>query len=95
MDGKCYLGAMKPGDGQGHRSCAVLCLRGHLPPMIATTQPDGTTGYHLLVIDGTTELSDEVLAMVARPVRIAGMVAHDYEGLSVLYAKSEDITPSE
>ncbi|MBL0921605.1 MAG: hypothetical protein IBJ10_05685 [Phycisphaerales bacterium] len=34
VDAKCFLGAMKPGDGLGHRSCAALCVEGGIPPML-------------------------------------------------------------
>ena len=33
IDPKCFLGAMKPGDGKTHKACAALCLRGGVPPM--------------------------------------------------------------
>ena len=32
VDSKCFLGAMKPGLGKSHRSCAALCLAGGIPP---------------------------------------------------------------
>jgi hypothetical protein len=32
VDPKCFLGAMKPGDGKTHKACAALCLRGGIPP---------------------------------------------------------------
>lgn len=35
VDGKCHLGVMKPGEGPLHRDCAVRCLLGAVPPMIA------------------------------------------------------------
>jgi hypothetical protein len=34
VDAKCYLGAMKPGDGRTHRGCARLCLKGGMPPAV-------------------------------------------------------------
>lgn len=33
VDPKCFAGAMKPGEGKTHKACAVLCLRGGIPPM--------------------------------------------------------------
>jgi hypothetical protein len=37
VDPKCFGGAMKPGDGKSHKACAVLCLRGGIPPTFVTT----------------------------------------------------------
>ncbi|MDI1289202.1 MAG: hypothetical protein PSX37_04520 [bacterium] len=36
VDSKCYLGAMKPGTGPVHRSCAALCLAGGIPAGLVT-----------------------------------------------------------
>lgn len=36
VDSKCYLGTMKPGDGKTHKSCAILCLRGGIPPLFVS-----------------------------------------------------------
>src|SRR5437762_1463955 len=33
VDIKCHSGAMKPGDGKTHKACAVLCIRGGIPPV--------------------------------------------------------------
>lgn len=37
VDSKCFLGAMKPGTGPVHRSCAALCLAGGIPAGLVTT----------------------------------------------------------
>lgn len=90
IDGKCYLGAMKPGDGFGHRACATLCLQGGLPPMFAAEGETGTTLYPLLIVDDSTELDDATLSKVARRVRIqarTGTVA----GLPVLFTNADAI----
>jgi hypothetical protein len=41
VDPKCFGGAMKPGDGKTHKACAVLCLRGGIPPTLVTA--DGSS----------------------------------------------------
>lgn len=69
IDGKCYLGAMKPGDGFAHRACAVLCLRGGLPPMFAESgQSQGR--LPLLIIDGKAQIPSEQYHLVATRVRL-------------------------
>jgi hypothetical protein len=92
VDGKCFLGAMKPGDGFAHRSCAVLCLRGKLPPMFATIDADGKSNYHLLVVDGTSELSENTLELVALRVQIEGRLTRPYKGLSMLTTTEQGIS---
>lgn len=49
LDSKCYLGAMKPGDGLGHRACANLCIRGGIPPMLWWQDEDGVDRYALVI----------------------------------------------
>ncbi len=35
-DGKCYAGAMRPGNGLSHKACANLCLVGGIPPVFVS-----------------------------------------------------------
>ncbi|MDF1809983.1 MAG: hypothetical protein P1U42_09840 [Phycisphaerales bacterium] len=91
IDGKCYLGAMKPGDGVGHRSCAVLCIRGGLPPMFAAETPDGSKIYYLLMIDGSTNYSEESLGLVGRRVSLTAKHS-TLLGLPILDSSNSQIT---
>lgn len=92
VDGKCYLGAMKPGEGIGHRSCAILCLRGGLPPMFVARTQSGDILYYLLIVDHSTTLTEEMLRLVGTPVRLRGNVALMH-GIPILEADMEHITP--
>ncbi len=47
-DGKCYLGAMRPGVGLAHKACANLCIAGGAPAVLVTTEP--VEGTRFLVI---------------------------------------------
>lgn len=38
VDSKCFLGAMRPGDGLVHRACAILCVQGGVPPVLVISQ---------------------------------------------------------
>jgi hypothetical protein len=49
MDPKCYLGAMKPGEGKAHKACAALCIRGGIPPMYRVFDAEGRPHLMLLV----------------------------------------------
>ena len=76
LDGKCYLGAMKPGDGKAHKACALLCLDGGLPPMFADTRDPATADIRLLVFgDSGSQLPVEYRGLVAEPVVITGKAA--------------------
>jgi hypothetical protein len=77
IDAKCYLGAMKPGVGRGHKACATLCVRGGIPPMLASRGADGGVRYHLLVNETgmalTGERLEELLPLIAEPVEVTGV----------------------
>ncbi|MBL8745309.1 MAG: hypothetical protein JNK58_03025 [Phycisphaerae bacterium] len=73
MDAKCFLGAMKPGEGATHRSCAILCITGGIPAMLVTRDEHGAASYHLLVSqDGEGPMPTEFVQMVGEPVTVTG-----------------------
>lgn len=88
VDGKCFLGAMKPGDGKGHKACATLCIQGGLPPMFASDRP--MPQLPLVLVDGSTELPHSILGLVGEPVRISGEMSK-IGTLSILSIDSNDI----
>ena len=90
IDGKCYLGAMKPGDGLGHRACALLCIRGGLPPMFVAESEVGEILYPLLIVDGSTHLEEPNLSKVACRVRVRGQIGH-IDGMPVISTTSDQI----
>lgn len=49
VDSKCFLGVMNPGERTVHRDCAVRCLAGGVPPMLAYRDD---TGVHLALLLG-------------------------------------------
>lgn len=85
VDSKCYLGVMKPGNLKTHRSCAVRCISGGVPPVLLVRRDDGTARYLLLVDEDGGAVNDRVLDMVAEPVEITGEVRW-IGGLEVLSA---------
>lgn len=72
IDSKCYLGAMKPGEGKTHKQCATLCIQGGIPPMFVTLDAAGRRAYYLLVDPQGAPLDDRILPYVADPVEITG-----------------------
>lgn len=74
IDPKCYFGVMKPGKGKIHRSCAVRCISGGIPPVFATTDGNNVAQYFLLTdLDGKP-INDQILSYVGQPADITGMV---------------------
>jgi len=74
VDYKCYLGAMKPGDGKAHKACAMLCIGNGIPPMLVTTGSDGRPRYLLLVDGARGAVGARVVELAGEPVEVWGEV---------------------
>tara|TARA_R110000787_G_scaffold25308_7_gene71160 strand:+ start:897 stop:1688 length:792 start_codon:yes stop_codon:yes gene_type:complete len=74
IDPKCYFGVMKPGKGKIHRSCAVRCISGGIPPVFATTDGNNVAKYFLLTDLEGNPINNQVLSHVGKPSDITGMV---------------------
>lgn len=77
LDSKCYLGAMKPGDGKQHKACAMLCIRGGIAPMLYTTDwrssdRPGIPGYALVLSNAGGPLDEAMIALVGEQIEITG-----------------------
>ncbi len=48
VDPKCFFGVMKPGYSKIHRSCAIRCISGGIPPVLAISQQGDFTDYYFL-----------------------------------------------
>lgn len=93
IDPKCHLGAMKPGSGRAHKGCAVLCLRGGVPPMFVSRSESGEISYHLLTAPDRHPLSPLLYDRVGEPV----FVSADREmwgDLSVLKVGPDGVRPA-
>ncbi|MGC9943041.1 MAG: hypothetical protein ABSE48_14515 [Verrucomicrobiota bacterium] len=74
VDSKCYLGVMNPGQLVPHRDCAILCISGGIPPVLLVRQKIGPPIYLVLVSADNKPVNQQVLDLVAEPVRITGEV---------------------
>ncbi|MGH9464819.1 MAG: hypothetical protein ACRD0X_04185, partial [Thermoanaerobaculia bacterium] len=71
VDGKCFLGVMKPGRGKPHRDCAARCLAGGAPPLLWV--PGGAAGYTFLLVDERGRaLGGDLADWVGEPVEVEG-----------------------
>ena len=90
VDPKCYAGTMKPGEGKPHRSCAIRCISGGIPPVLVTTNEAGQHSYFLLLGPNGAAINEQILDRVADPVSVQGRLAR-YDDWYVLYADPQDI----
>jgi hypothetical protein len=71
-DPKCFLGVMKPGDGRPHRSCAIRCVAGGIPPLLYVNNGHGQRNGYVLVGAQGEPINDQVLGYVGKGVHVRG-----------------------
>ncbi|MBO0322263.1 hypothetical protein J0X14_08150 [Muricauda sp. CAU 1633] len=72
VDPKCYFGVMKPGYGKIHRSCAVRCISGGIPPVLATKDNEGNDRYVLLTDSSGNPINEAILNYIGKPAKVTG-----------------------
>jgi hypothetical protein len=92
LDSKCYLGAMKPGDGKQHKACAMLCIRGGIAPLLYPTEapsPAGTSmrRYALVLSNSGGPLDEDTLALVGEQIDLLGIPGRIGD-LDILFVES-------
>ncbi|GAB5408454.1 MAG: hypothetical protein BalsKO_08190 [Balneolaceae bacterium] len=86
LDPKCYFGVMKPGEGKIHKSCAIRCISGGIPPVMRVLQSDGINyDYYLVKEENGEEINKEVLPFVAETISVSGMssIQHGWNVLEI------------
>ncbi len=91
IDPKCYFGVMKPGKGKIHRSCAVRCISGGIPPVLATTDNNNMAQYFLLTDSNGRPIHQDVLPFIGKPSEITGIV-EKMEDWYLLKINTKDIS---
>jgi len=74
IDPKCYFGVMKPGFGKIHRSCAVRCISGGIPPVLATSDNNNIAEYYLITDENGNAIHDMILPFIGKPSEVKGTV---------------------
>jgi len=73
LDPKCYFGVMKPGEGKIHKSCAVRCISGGIPPVMRQDPgEEGAYRYYLMVDQKGQSINKTVLPFIAEQVQLKG-----------------------
>lgn len=88
VDSKCFFGVMNPGNLKPHKSCAIRCISGGIPPVFLVRDTGGQAHYFLLVSRRGGQVNQDVLNLVAEPLRIPGEVIQ-YDNLLILKADPE------
>ena len=74
VDSKCYLGVMKPGLRKIHRSCAIRCISGGIPPLFVVSTKEGQERSFILLSEQGQAVNQHVLKFIAKPMEISGYV---------------------
>ncbi|NER16083.1 hypothetical protein [Spongiivirga citrea] len=90
IDPKCYFGVMKPGKGKIHRSCAVRCVSGGIPPVLATTDKNNISEYFLITDLNGKPINKDILEYIGKPSEITGIV-EKMEDWSIIKIQVSDI----
>ena len=77
VDTKCWLGAMKPGEGKTHKECATLCIAGGIPPSLVTRDSEGRAFWLLLTSRDGGRIGDTLLQFVGDFVETRGELVRD------------------
>lgn len=71
IDPKCYFGAMNPGYGKPHLSCAVRCISGGIMPVLKYSE-NGKEKFAVLLSANGKPANEQVISVIGLPVKITG-----------------------
>jgi hypothetical protein len=74
VDPKCFFGVMNPGYNKIHRSCAIRCISGGIPPVLAIREKGIFTDYYFVTDENGEPINKEILQFVGLPVTVSGEV---------------------
>lgn len=78
IDPKCYVGAMKPGEGKTHKACATLCIKGGIPPVLLVKDQYASSifeeRFYLLLDEKGNPVLDTILPFIGDQVKLQGRV---------------------
>ncbi len=86
VDPKCYFGVMKPGEGKPHRSCAIRCIAGGIPPVFHTD----SGGYMVLLGDDFQPVNQQVLSIVGDQINLGGQLVQ-FDDWKILLIKRDKL----
>ena len=91
VDSKCWLGVMNPGIRKTHRACAMLCIKGGIPPiLVGRRQSDSTDPSPQSEFFIGNPVNEQILDFVAFPVQLSGTLSR-IAGRNFVYVDVESI----
>jgi hypothetical protein len=82
---------MKPGEGKVHRDCAIRCILGGIPPMMAVKNDRGEANYYILLGENGEPVNRAVQDFVGVPVEINARLVQYDDWIIAYIGKKEDI----
>jgi len=74
VDPKCFFGVMNPAYNKIHRSCAIRCISGGIPPVLAVRENGIFTDYYFVTDEKGAPINKEILQFVGIPITVSGAV---------------------
>lgn len=74
VDPKCFFGVMNPAWKKIHRSCAIRCISGGIPPVLAVRDGEDFSDYYFVTDEAGRPVNKEVLQYVGIPLHLSGQV---------------------
>ena len=74
VDPKCFFGVMNPAYNKIHRSCAIRCISGGIPPVLAIGDGQEFSDYYFVTDENGQPINEAVLQFVGTPVKLSGTV---------------------
>jgi hypothetical protein len=79
VDPKCYFGVMKPGEGKIHKSCAIRCLSGGIPPVFKQATGEGSYEYYIVLDTKGQKINKQLLPFVGSQIKINGQSSQFFD----------------
>ncbi|MFT6937068.1 MAG: hypothetical protein ACJA1N_001368 [Saprospiraceae bacterium] len=90
LDPKCYFGVMKPAVGTIHKSCAIRCISGGIPPVFRVqVNRSGDYDYYLVIDENGQEINKSILPLIGKTLDLNGKLRTE-NGWKVLYVNSDN-----
>ncbi len=90
VDPKCFFGIMKPGHSKPHRSCAIRCISGGIPPFLWIEFENGTNDFYILRGEKGEIINQDILSYVGDKIELTGNV-EIYDDWKMLFINPANI----
>lgn len=74
VDPKCFFGVMNPASKAVHRSCAIRCISGGIPPVLAIREKGIFVDYYFVTDEDLNPVNDDILPFIGIPISLQGSV---------------------